>query len=83
MTLAGLLDHNLIHLRDMALVEFLTYLLVGAAVFAMILHMRRAGAFRFLIRAPGAQTWAPVRFGTTSTGHRYLHAGGRAAPKTS
>ena len=42
-----------------------------------------AGPDRFLIRAPGAQTWAPVRFGTTSTGQRYLHAGGRAAPKTS
>jgi sterol desaturase/sphingolipid hydroxylase (fatty acid hydroxylase superfamily) len=52
MTLAELLRHNLVHLRDMALVEFLTYLLVGAAVFAMILHLRRAGAFRFLIRAP-------------------------------
>src|SRR5271156_5299667 len=53
MTLAGLLDHNLIHLRDMALVEYLTYVLVGAAVFALLLHLRRAGVFKFLIREPG------------------------------
>jgi len=51
-TLAGLLKHNLIHLRDMALVEFMTYFLVGAAVFALVLHLRQAGAFRFLIRPP-------------------------------
>ncbi len=57
-TLAQLLDHNLIHLRDMALVEFLTYFLVGAAVFALVLHLRRAGAFRFLVRAPAPK---PVR----------------------
>ena len=57
-TLAELLKHHLIHLRDMALVEFLTYFLVGAAVFAMILHLRRAGAFRFLIRSPSPK---PVR----------------------
>jgi sterol desaturase/sphingolipid hydroxylase (fatty acid hydroxylase superfamily) len=52
-SLAELLRHNLIHLRDMGLVEFLTYLLVGAGVFAMLLHRRRAERFRFLIRAPG------------------------------
>ncbi|HEX3405887.1 MAG TPA: hypothetical protein VHS81_01520, partial [Caulobacteraceae bacterium] len=52
-SLQGLLDHNLIHLRDMALVEFLTYLLVGAAVFALALHLHRRGAFRMMIRAPG------------------------------
>jgi lathosterol oxidase len=57
-TLAELLKHNLIHLRDMALVEFMTYFLVGAAVFALVLHLRRAGAFRFLIRAPSPK---PVR----------------------
>jgi Delta7-sterol 5-desaturase len=50
--LSELLKHNLIHLRDMGLVEFLSYLLVGAAVFAVILHLRRAGKFRFMIRSP-------------------------------
>ncbi len=57
-TLAQLFDHNLIHLRDMALVEFLTYFLVGAAVFAYVLHLRRVGAFRFLVRKPSP---SPVR----------------------
>ena len=52
-SLAELLKHNLIHLRDMALVEFLTYLLVGAAVFTLVLRLYNRGAFRFLIRAPG------------------------------
>jgi sterol desaturase/sphingolipid hydroxylase (fatty acid hydroxylase superfamily) len=52
-SLHELFDHNLIHLRDMALVEFLTYLLVGAAVFALALHLYSRGAFRFMIRAPG------------------------------
>lgn len=52
MSLADLLRHNLIHLRDMALVEFLSYLFIGMAVFALVLHLRRAGAFRFMIRAP-------------------------------
>ena len=58
MTLADLFKHNLIHLRDMALVEYLTYFLVGAAVFTLVLRMRKAGAFRFLIRTPAPQ---PVR----------------------
>jgi sterol desaturase/sphingolipid hydroxylase (fatty acid hydroxylase superfamily) len=57
-TLAQLLNHNLIHLRDMALVEFLTYFLIGAAGFAYVLHLRQAGAFRFLIRSPSPK---PVR----------------------
>jgi lathosterol oxidase len=57
-TLAQLFDHNLIHLRDMALVEFLTYFGVGAAVFAYVLHLRRVGAFRFLVRQPAPK---PVR----------------------
>jgi sterol desaturase/sphingolipid hydroxylase (fatty acid hydroxylase superfamily) len=51
-TLADLLNHNLIHLRDMALVEFLTYFLVGALIFALVLQARRAGVFRLLIRNP-------------------------------
>jgi Delta7-sterol 5-desaturase len=50
---AELLRHHLVHLRDMALVEFLTYLLVGAGVFALAMHLYRRGAFRFMIRAPG------------------------------
>jgi sterol desaturase/sphingolipid hydroxylase (fatty acid hydroxylase superfamily) len=50
--LGELLKHNLIHLRDMGLVEFLSYLLIGAAAFAVILRLRRAGSFRFMIRAP-------------------------------
>src|ERR1700677_4474391 len=54
-SLAELLRHNLVHMRDMALVEFLSYLLVGAAVFALILHLRKAGAFRFLIRTPNSR----------------------------
>jgi sterol desaturase/sphingolipid hydroxylase (fatty acid hydroxylase superfamily) len=57
-TLAQLLDHNLIHLRDMALVEFLVYFVVGVAVFGLVLHLRQAGAFRFLIRQPAPK---PVR----------------------
>jgi len=52
-SLAELLDHNLIHLRDMALVEFLTYLLVGAAVFALAMHLHKRGVFRLMIRTPG------------------------------
>jgi lathosterol oxidase len=52
MTLSALLKHNLVHMRDMALVEFLSYLLIGAAIFAVVLHMRQAGVFRFMIRAP-------------------------------
>jgi lathosterol oxidase len=57
-TLKQLFDHNLIHLRDMALVEYLTYFLVGVAVFAYVLHLRQRGAFRFLIRPPAPK---PVR----------------------
>ena len=60
-TLAQLFDHNLVHLRDMALVEFLTYFLVGAAVFALALRLREAGVFRFLIREPSPK---PVRVTT-------------------
>jgi len=52
--LSELIKHNLIHLRDMGLVEFLSYLLIGAVAFALILRVRRAGGFRFLIRAPAA-----------------------------
>jgi sterol desaturase/sphingolipid hydroxylase (fatty acid hydroxylase superfamily) len=51
-TLSALLKHNLVHMRDMALVEFLSYFLAGVAVFALVLHLRQAGVFRFLIRAP-------------------------------
>jgi sterol desaturase/sphingolipid hydroxylase (fatty acid hydroxylase superfamily) len=51
-SLSDLLKHNLIHLRDMGLVEFLSYLVIGLVTFAVILHVRRAGGFRFLIRAP-------------------------------
>jgi len=50
--LSELLKHNLIHLRDMGLVEFLSYLLIGAVAFALILHARRTRGFRLLIRAP-------------------------------
>ena len=52
-SLGELFDHNLVHLRDMALVEFLTYLLVGAVVFALALNLYSRGAFRLMIRAPG------------------------------
>jgi Delta7-sterol 5-desaturase len=52
-SLGDLLKHNLIHLRDMALVEFLTYFFVGAGVFALVMYLASRGAFRFLIRAPG------------------------------
>ena len=51
-TLAALLKHHLIHLRDMALVEFLSYLLIGAAVFTVILHLRERGVFGGMIRPP-------------------------------
>ena len=52
-SLAELLKHHLIHLRDMALVEFLSYFLIGAAVFALVMHLHRRGVFRLMIRAPG------------------------------
>ena len=54
-SLADMLRHNLVHLRDMALVEFLSYLFVGAAVFALVLHLRKVGAFRFVIRTPNSR----------------------------
>jgi Delta7-sterol 5-desaturase len=51
-SLGEMLSHNLIHLRDMALVEVLTYVAGGAVLFALVLHLARAGGFRFLIRRP-------------------------------
>jgi len=51
-TLAQLLKHNLVHLRDMALVEFGSYLLIGALAFVFVLHVSRRGLFRRLIRRP-------------------------------
>jgi lathosterol oxidase len=52
MSLKRLLDHNLIHLRDMAVVEFLSYFVVAVIAFALIMHLARAGTSRFLIRKP-------------------------------
>ncbi|HZZ87115.1 MAG TPA: sterol desaturase family protein [Caulobacteraceae bacterium] len=57
-TLDQLFRHHMVHLRDMAIVEFLTYFVVGAAVFALVLYLGRKGAFRFLIRPPAPK---PVR----------------------
>jgi sterol desaturase/sphingolipid hydroxylase (fatty acid hydroxylase superfamily) len=52
MTLQGLFQHNLIHLRDMALVELLSYVAFGAVLFVLIMHIaRRRVPFR-LIRIP-------------------------------
>jgi sterol desaturase/sphingolipid hydroxylase (fatty acid hydroxylase superfamily) len=59
-TLAELLDHNLIHLRDMGMVEILAYALVGVVAFAAIMLARRWGTFRFLIRAPAANARSQV-----------------------
>jgi sterol desaturase/sphingolipid hydroxylase (fatty acid hydroxylase superfamily) len=60
-SLGELLKHNLIHLRDMGLVEFLSYLFIGAIAFAVILHVRRAGGFRFMIRAPAPKATQVTR----------------------
>ncbi len=54
-TLAELFSHNLVHLRDMGLVEFLTYLFVGAFAFILALYLRKANRFRFVIRAPSSR----------------------------
>lgn len=35
----------------------------------------------FAVRAPGAQTWAPVTFYALAGGEQYLHYGARATPK--
>ena len=55
LSLGRLLWIHRIHLRDMGLVELLTYVLVGAALFALAMHMRRAGVFRFMIRPPSVR----------------------------
>ena len=51
-TLDGLFDHNLVHLRDMAIVEFLSYVAFGALLFALVLHLNQARVRRFLVRIP-------------------------------
>ena len=51
-TLRGLFEHNLIHLRDMALVEFLSYVAFGALLFVLVLQIsQRQSAWR-LVRVP-------------------------------
>jgi hypothetical protein len=40
-----------------------------------------AGGDRYLVRAPGEQTWTTVTFYALPTGERYVHFGGRATPK--
>jgi hypothetical protein len=37
----------------------------------------------YVVREPGAQTWAAVTFYSLPTGERYLHFGVRATPKVS
>jgi CubicO group peptidase (beta-lactamase class C family) len=37
----------------------------------------------YLVREPGAETWAPVTFYDLPTGEPYMHFGARATPKTS
>ena len=51
-TLHGLLDHNLIHLRDMAVVELLSYVAFGALLFAGVMHIARLRVPYRLVRIP-------------------------------
>jgi sterol desaturase/sphingolipid hydroxylase (fatty acid hydroxylase superfamily) len=55
MTLRGLLDHNLVHLRDMALVELLSYVAFAALLFAVIMHIARLPFPFRLVRVPQAR----------------------------
>jgi sterol desaturase/sphingolipid hydroxylase (fatty acid hydroxylase superfamily) len=52
MTLQGMLDHNLIHLRDMAVVELLSYVAFGALLFAAVMHIARLRVPFRLVRIP-------------------------------
>jgi sterol desaturase/sphingolipid hydroxylase (fatty acid hydroxylase superfamily) len=52
MTLRGLLDHNLIHLRDMAVVELLSYVAFGAVLFVLVMYVARLRTPWRLMRLP-------------------------------
>ena len=45
-----MLDHNLIHIRDMTIGEFAIYFLFGAAVLALLVWLKSRGSYRFRIR---------------------------------
>jgi sterol desaturase/sphingolipid hydroxylase (fatty acid hydroxylase superfamily) len=50
MTLGAMLHHNLVHIRDMAIGEFLSYLVFGGLFYALMIWLRHTGSFRFRIR---------------------------------
>jgi len=51
MPVGAMLHHNLPHIRDMAIGEFLSYLIFGLLFFVVLAWMRHAGVFRFRIRS--------------------------------
>lgn len=48
-TLAAMLEHNLVHLRDLALGEYIAFLVFALGLFGLIVWLRRRGSFRFRI----------------------------------
>src|SRR5580658_3275681 len=48
----GLFHHNLVHLRDMAIVEFLSYIAFGAVLFAGVLYLANRQIRWRLVRIP-------------------------------
>jgi sterol desaturase/sphingolipid hydroxylase (fatty acid hydroxylase superfamily) len=50
MSVAALLHHNLVHLRDMAIGEFLSYFVFAMIFFLFLLWLKQKNTFRFRIR---------------------------------
>ena len=45
-----MLRHNLVHMRDLVIGEFLIFALFGAAFLGLLLFLKRRGSYRFRIR---------------------------------
>jgi len=50
MPVATMLHHNLVHIRDMTIAEFIIYFLFGGVVLAVLVWLKSRGSYRFRIR---------------------------------
>ena len=48
-SLADMLEHTLVHMRDLALGEYAAFLVFSLGLFGLAVHLRRKGSFRFRI----------------------------------
>ena len=66
-SLSAMLDHNLVHIRDLLIAEFLLFLVFSAIFLGVLIWLARAGSHRFRIRpqAPGPAQMGRELFNST------------------